>query len=222
MQKISGQFLSLSLFIILLAFFVFLHSLSSFDTARVDIVTRSARQAFSAAPLGPEFGFDLAPGVPNTRGQGDTPHPLDAMESLFRSQIAGVGVRMAHDGQRMHVTTSAAAFEEALAAEAVPGAAGSAFRAMLVSLLQTDFEHAGAWRMELVLGTGGPPGALEADVARAAVVRVAQMAERLEVLGLPARLVAAGLGPEAAGRLDIYIRPYAPFDPLDESTGGTP
>lgn len=219
MQKTSGQFLSLSLFIILLAFFVFLHSLSSFDTERVDAVTRSAREAFSAVPLGPEFGFALAPGVRDTRGQGDVPHPLSAMESLFRSQIAGVGVRMAHDGQRMHVATEAAAFEDALVAEATPGAEASAFRAMLVSLLQADLADASAWRMELVLGVGGPPGALEPDAARAAVARVAQMAERLEALGLPARLVAAGLGPDVAGRLDIYIRPYAPFDPLDNAEG---
>lgn len=213
MQKASGQFLSLSLFVLLLAFFVFLQSLSSFEDERVDAVTRSLETTFSAAPLGPDVGLTTRARPDAPLGRGDVAQPLGALDALFNAHIAGLATQRNDAGTQMRLTTTADAFERALAAEATGGE--SPFRAMLVTLLQSDENQGHAWRLEIVMGAGGAPSAVanaDPKAARAAVVRVANMAERLEVLGLPERLVTAGLGPGATGRLDLYIRPWAPLD----------
>lgn len=210
MQKTSGQFLSLSLFIILLSFFVFLRSLSSFDDSRVGAVTRSIDRAFSLTPAGVDDGFSLPPYTSGDKGAGDAPLPLDCVKSLFRSNIAGVKAVSNHSGTQMRVTANAGDFEAALGDEAV--GKESKFRSMLVSLLLAKDVTNISWQMEIVLGVGMSPSDLLKADAMAAVNRVSQMTERLEALGMPQEMLSAGLGNGKRGTIDIYIRPYERFD----------
>lgn len=217
MQKISGQFLSLSLFIILLAFFVFLRSLSNLDADKVVAVKRSVEQAFSVSITSVGDGFSLPPYTDGENGSGDAPLPIDGVKALFKSNIAGVEIKSNHNGTQMKIRADAGNFEAALEGESKNKA--SSFRKMLVSLLQFEETSGLKWRMEIILNVGMPPADLankDKKEANLAIRRVSQMTERLEALGMQERMLTAGIGDGKAGTLDIYIRQYSPFDVMKD------
>jgi hypothetical protein len=83
----SVLYISLSLFIILLAFFLVLNSHSDFEQGRVGAVLSSVEQTFTTKIFddgaGPSFVADLSQG----RGNG---FATEDMANLFRSSMAGV------------------------------------------------------------------------------------------------------------------------------------
>lgn len=214
MQKTCDLYLSLSLFIILLTFFVFLNSLASKDVQRTRSVSRSLETTFATKTRVPNDFFIIDPfeGSVERPGFGDVPQRLKKIEALFRSHIKGISAHSTHRGTQMYMTGKARAFEEALE-KSVMGQT-SAFEGFLTSLL-TALDTGGIeMEIELTLGVGTSLGTLDSTILQEATLRTDLMAKQLETLGLPERLVRVGLGPGPAERLEIIVRPVMTEEPL--------
>ncbi|MCB1556424.1 MAG: flagellar motor protein MotB, partial [Alphaproteobacteria bacterium] len=100
-QGASGQLLALALFIMLLAFFIVLNAISTFDETRVRPAMDSIEKAFASKMVDqPEVNPSLAPAPEQARGEGDT---LDKIEGLFTAHIPGQDVVMDKSRGEMHV-----------------------------------------------------------------------------------------------------------------------
>ncbi|MGB0719780.1 MAG: hypothetical protein ACPGRX_04865 [Bdellovibrionales bacterium] len=208
----ANQFLSLALFVMLLAFFIVLTSMSNFEPSKSEPVLNSVLLAFQTD--GQEK--DLQPNVTeSTRDlssrEGST---LEKIEGLFSSRITGVETQTNRLGTIMHLRMKVERFEKTIMGpEGVTGGVGSAFMPTLVSLLQS--RDAGVpYRMDMVLNTRQKPAQAVSDAPEdlnADVKKVARYSKRLEDQGLPKKMLSVGLSEGDPEFLDIYIRRYEPF-----------
>ncbi len=227
-KDMANQFLSLSLFVMLLSFFIILNTMSNFEEVKARPVLNSLAATFSNKETKQEI---LSPNVVESDEQGakegDT---LSEIESLFNAHITGVKVRKNREGTEMHVRMNVNAFERSLTAPvrsawrkpgvtdeeaAAIGAPGS-FLPVLISLMQsTDMDN--PYRMDMVLNTEKPlPDIMSSnpDGIRASLQRVAMFAQKMEQSGLARKMVSAGLAKGNANMIDLYFRKYETINPL--------
>ncbi len=213
----AAHFLSLSLFIMLLSFFIILNSLSSFNEEKARTIQYSLTLAFSSD--GAELGLD--PSTVDSPSQsfkeGDA---LDKLEGLFNSQISGVKIKRNRLGTLMKVTISAEDFGRALFAAGSGGAGSEAgilsiedeqFGEMLVSFM--DLQKDVPYQMDMVLHTSEEEGKHD-DMSQERKLEISQTAayaERLEALGMPKKRITAGIMLGEEGMLDLYFKRYAPI-----------
>lgn len=216
----AANFLALSMFIMLLSFFIILNSLSHFNEEKAKTIQYSLTLAFSSRDA--EHGLD-----PSTVDSPDMSFKegdaLDKLEGLFNAQISGVKVQRNRFGTMMKVTVLAEDFGRALmvaggtstTSPAILNDVGGKFGQMLVSFL--DMQGDATYQMDMVLNTTTQQGE-GGDVSpqrKAEIRQAAFYAERLEELGLPKKRITAGIMPGEEGMLDLYFKRYVPikFDP---------
>lgn len=211
----------LSLFLMLLSFFIIMNSTSNFDDSKARPVMRSLALAFSggtveqgAAPLG-EF-------VPQVyTGEGET---LERIEALFFSHIPDVQSRRNRLGTMMRVRLPVRSFETGIDMSGVTEPQGAAVSyvggkggllPMLVALLQS--QDAGVpYRMDMMLAVSDDPAALAAndpEMLKEKANSVSMLANTLEKAGIPGALLGTGLERGENGFIDIYFRRDEPYEP---------
>lgn len=223
----SDQLLSLSLFLMLLAFFIVLNAISNFEDTKVKPILQSIEKSF-AMRQPPE---DTNPSVQESDelsvDEGDI---TDRLEALFRSQIPQFESAMNKSKGIMHVRLPYDDFRDAVMAVgqrndtgAQAGASGdfklkAFFLPALIALIRTD--KAGVpYHMDMILNVGDDPPHLQNTKPRIAARHIRDMsrlAQKLEMSGLPTKQQTIGLGDGPEGTVDILFRPYVPYDP----TGG--
>lgn len=215
----ANQFLGLSLFIMLLSFFIILNAISNFEITKSRPVLNSLTLAFSNKQT-----LDITPpGLETRRTQnqqlGST---LDRIEELFRSQISSTEAKQNRLGTVMHVRLPFNDFQNALinsltipAEPAAPNTQTVDLLPMLVSLLETQRNV--TYKMDMVLNVEEElPYLVAEQPGRFAVYNraISEVAFKLEDSGLPKVQLSAGLETGEPGMIDLIFSRYQPFNPL--------
>ena len=218
----ANQFLALSLFIMLLSFFIILNALSSYEETKAKPVLNSLSMTFSNNATVEILSPNVVEAPEHETNEGDT---LSKLESLFNAHITGVEVTKNSLGTTMRVRMPFARFESSLMepvrdgdpSEQRLGAAGT-FLPTLVSLVQTR-ETGLPYRMDMVLNVEGRPAKLVREKPasfRRNLQKIALVAKKLEVNGLEKKLVSSGLADGEENMVDVYFAPYVPVNPVQE------
>ena len=218
----SIQLLSLSLFIMLLAFFIVLNSVSSFEDEKITPIMGSLEKTFSTRlqniPLQrPSTRSDEM----DSRGEGQVSR-LDELEELFRSQITALKIEVNRETGTMWVRGPYDKLNEAIMAAALPvrpqdeSEDSPYFLPTLISLLNT-LEQGRAMRMDMLLNVEENPLEVKLDNPADFVIqrdRIGKFARVLEQAGLPALQISVGLNKGEKDMVDLIFRPFTPHDAL--------
>ncbi len=213
----ANQFLGLSLFIMLLSFFIVLNSVSDFEIKKSNPVLNSLSLAFS---------LDTPKQAPSEKAAAKTEEmrkgsSLDKMQGLFEAKITGVEASQNRLGTVMHMRLPYAEFEREITSSVLKNSgqdplARQGFLPMLVSLLETK-DSDEAYKMNMVVNLPiSPAQALSEQNPEVfkTTKSLAAIALRLEKAGLPKKLITTGLKQGDEGMIDIFFRRYEPFNPF--------
>ena len=218
----GGQFLNLSLFIVLLSFFIMLNAMSTFEKDKSKTVLKSIEFAFSSSPITHDVAPTIEEAPEEEEKEGDS---LDKLQDLFENQIAGIQARKNRLGTELHIQLPAEALERAVMqspTEAPPSQAegappiGDFFLPTLISLMQSDAQGV-SYRMDMVLNMPDNPAKMHNDGAgdvEAGKRMMSKVAEVIESAGMPKKLFSPGLSQGRVGYADLYFRRYVPYNPL--------
>ncbi len=212
----ANQFLSLALFLMLLAFFIVMNASSNYEETKARPVMNSIALAFSG-----EVSDNARAPTPKKNhltaiGEGDT---LEDLEGLFNAHMAGFKVSSNRLGTVMHVQTSIGEFENAIDVMGVDynevelGGEG-AFLMTMVTLLRSK-KKSMPYRVDMVINIPKDPAVFQKqnkDEFMLNLKRVSGFAKTLEEAGLPKKMVSAGLAKGDAGMIDLYFYRYKPID----------
>ncbi len=207
---LAGQLLGLSLFIMMLAFFIVLNSISSFDEAKVQPMTGSLEQAFATK-------------IDPTQNQGPALHKSDAMgfgegktltqvEGLFKAELTNVETMTSSQQGVMYMRLPRVGFENTL--NAIGRGEKPRFLTTLASLLRSD-QRAVTYQMEILYNLSDNPARLfnrQPQELEAAIQSVAAAAEKIEAAGLPARQIRVGLQKGNPEFVELMFRPVTTGD----------
>lgn len=216
----GNQYLGLSLFIMLLAFFVILNNISEFEDASSNKIINSLSLAFSGNPIGEE---DL-PSVKHSEliefREGDV---LDDIEGFFKAHLKSFQIRRNRLGTEMAVQISLEEFEEMITG--ADAEKERAFLLTLVSLLdsaETDLPYALDIRISLSKDVLELPQDDKKRVIFTAAKQVAVWSGIVEKSGMPKRYLSAGIEYDQPDQVTLYFRQYQPFmlaQSADENSG---
>lgn len=223
-MDMANQFLSLSLFIMLLSFFIILNALSNFEDVKSRPVLNSIATTFSNNAPTEVYSPNTVESIEKSVNEGDT---LDSLKKLFNAHITGAKVTKNRLGTTMHIQMPLAEFETSLLTPSrnnTPasqrfGAPGT-FTPTLISLMQTR-ETDIPYRMDMVLNTKIEPASATVDApeqVRLDMNKISTLSKRLEESGLQKKLMSAGLAKGDVGMIDLYFTRYEPVNPVQEAT----
>ncbi len=223
--------MNLSLFIMLLAFFIVLNAISSYDEQKSGSVVESVQTTFSTVPLTPDISPSMVPSVQEAMGEGQT---IDRIDALFRSQITAFDA-VKDDGKgQMEVTLPLEVFTQSVMAigqedlsKASPDVQVKGkkfFLPTLVSLLKSDAQGV-RYRMDMIFHVPENPATLRnrdpqtfTDTTR----KGAALATQLQKSGLSARFISIGLEEGDASTIRVLFRPHQPFTPVAPEAAPAP
>tara|TARA_B100000214_G_C23855196_1_gene575337 strand:+ start:128 stop:820 length:693 start_codon:yes stop_codon:yes gene_type:complete len=217
----ANEYLGLSLFIMLLSFFIILNALSDFEETKADPIVSSLNMAFSAGAVDKN---EPAPSVisaeETSMNEGTT---LDKIEGLFNAPVKNFKITKNRLGTEMYISLTREEFEKALGAkgqETFLQDSGSnplmeePFLNMLVDLMNTAQTNA-PYHMDIVLNLGANPSVMRNEAPEklnASMKTVSGYSELLEGQGLPIRFISVGVGAGAPDMVDLLFRPYKSLD----------
>ncbi|MGQ0527232.1 MAG: flagellar motor protein MotB [Alphaproteobacteria bacterium] len=202
----GARFLTLSLFILMLSFFIVLNSFSTFETTKARSLIKSVTETFSAR----ETGDTIVPQFGGTGG-GVSENPLDRLDSVLQNQTAaGTEAKSNRLRTAMKISLPVEKFETMI------GENGE-----LLPVLASVFEPESgpSYTMKMVLNISANPAEFSRhDPARAAaaIKKSAALMQTLQDTGLPEDFMSAGVGQGPEGTVDLIFQ----RDPSYKS-GGT-
>lgn len=227
----AQQYLALSLFVILLCFFIVLNSMSNFETVKTENVMQSVQMAFS----GKTAGDNALPSVQMTPTETfEKGTALDKIKALFKAQIKTFKANTNRLGTEMMVRLPLAEFEAAVSSVGAAGgmaaqnpraAKAAPFLPTLISLIDTAQSEI-PYRMDILLNIPENPASLPTDDParfKALLRQASQYSDTLERAGMPRKLVSSGLSEgtlehsfdgQGGPYIELYFRRYEPVDPL--------
>ncbi len=216
-KSIGGSLLGLSLFVMLLAFFMILNSMSSFEEQKTADIMRSIDDTF-ASKITQEGNEKpaITQSAEKNLHEGDT---MERIDSLFKSQIPGYKVVKNKQRGMMQVQVTREDFEKAVKGLKNGEGGGSGFSAAflptLVSLMRTDMRGT-PYRMEITYFTDENPARVQNQKPQrmAGLIRdIAAVAGDIEKAGLQAKLMTIGLQKGDPDMVDLVFQRHVPFDP---------
>lgn len=211
----ANEYLGLSLFIMLLSFFIILNSVSEFEETKAAPVLSSLDMAFSSSAIErKETGASPIQTTQKSTKEGDT---LDQIQGLFNAQVESFELSKNRLGTEMYVSMSVEEFEEALGIQNpqdlfANNAAQESFTKTLVSLIQTA-ETKVPYRIDMILNVGGNPSSLQnekPEQIRNSLKQITGYSSYLERNGMPVRFISAGLGNNEKDLIELVFRRYVP------------
>lgn len=220
-MDMANQFLALSLFIMLLSFFIILNALSNFEDVKSRPVLNSIATTFSNEAPEDIYSPNAIESTQKSINEGDT---LDKLQRVFNAHITGAEVSKNRLGTMMHIRMPVQQFESSLLAPSRNNAISSqslgapgTFTPTLISLMQTR-ETEIPYRMDMILNTKQDPASSVVDApeqVRVDMRKIATLSKKLEESGLEKKLVSAGLARGELGMIDIYFSRYEPINPVE-------
>ena len=213
----ANQFLSLSLFLMLLSFFIVLNSVSDFEETRaVPAVLNSLTLAFSNDVKNIQNGPSPSPSLHQDKREGDT---IEVLEGLFNAHIAGFESKRNRLGTVLHVRLPIQRFENAVNSigfddAGFPGTVPQSFVDTLITVLRSS-EKGQPYRIDMVMSIPEDPAILSdstPDDFIKALKRVSALAHSMENKGLPKKIMSSGLKKGETGFIDLYFYRYKPFE----------
>lgn len=218
---VGSQILGLSLFVMLLAFFIVLNAISSYEDVKSKPIVQGVSQAFSTKALpDTQYKSSAVESSQMGAGEGDTVEQLDR---LFRGQIKSVDILTNRQTGVIVIDVSRADFEAALNELGHKDQStkfGKNFLQTLASVLRSD-QRSMPYRMDIMYHVDGNPGRLQntdPQTISGSIAAVAAAAQLIEKAGLPTKLMSIGLQQGKPDRVELFFQPFDRFTP--PATGG--
>lgn len=217
----ANQFLSLGLFIIMLAFFLVLNSMSKFDATKAEVAINSVHKSFMTSALPAEieqYANNLSFRESESFRAGDA---LDNVQALFHSTIPDAKASKNRFGSILTVQVNKTAFEKALQGKTnTPEGAQprqdefkERFTAMLAAMLDTQVSV--PYTMDILLNIAQEPAALQkqdAAAASQALKTVSGYAQILQEQGVDSKLISPGLYKGESETVTLVFTRYEPIN----------
>ncbi len=221
------QMMTLSLFIMLLAFFIVLNAISSYEEIKTEQVRRSVLMTFAK---------DITLETPEASTQADDAqamkegHAFDRLEALFTAQIAGFEAVQSKSRGVMMVRVPYADFKESVMAlgqkdltqyPSRRAIRDNFFLPTLVSILRSDLDGAPT-RIEILLGTKSNPAQTQNQNPKRIkeiIDDAGTLSQTLEQQGMPQRLLNIGIEKGDPDFVNLVFRKYVPFSLIEEKGG---
>ncbi len=227
-RSMSAQLLGLSLFIMLLAFFIVLNAISSYEETKVRPIMDSLGEVFSSR-LQEDERVEESPSVTEDESKSiNEGSALDKMQALFKSQIPSHEAVVSNRKGVMYVKVPFDDFEEAILAVGQPSKVKKQeegeqaqflkgfFLPTLISLVDMDTGNI-PYRMDIVLNVNENPARLQNRRPKklaALMKKMGRIASKIEDAGLPTKLVSVGLQKGEEDMVEIIFRRHIAFNPL--------
>lgn len=215
----GSQLLALSLFIMLLAFFIVLNAISTFEEDKLQDVMLSIEDTFSARITeASNEKPSTAQSDQKSLNEGDTIEQIDA---LFKAQIPGYEVVKNRQRGMMLVQVPRKEFEDAvkgLGDKKASSGFSTAFLPTLVSLMRSEGRGT-PYRVDVTYYLEDNPARLQNQQPQrmAETIRnVGGVARQIEGAGLQARLMTIGLQKGNPEMVDLVFQRHRPFNPMPE------
>ena len=217
-----GLMMNLSLFIMLLAFFIVLNAISDYEEIKTENVKRSLEIAFSNDP-------DLEESMSS-----ETPDPVQAMRegrafdrinALFNAEISSFKKEVSYSRGIMMVELPFDEFSEAVTAVGQKdllrypsrrSVRGNFFLPTLSSILRTEIDGVPT-RMEIIVHTDENPARMrnqEPAELSSVVNRVGNFARQFGKVGMPQKLINIGLEKGDPEMVQLVFRRHVVFSPI--------
>lgn len=210
----STVLLNLSLFLMLLAFFIVLNGMSSFEEMRYKPIMESLASTFSSATQREDSAPSVTPNPVKSINEGSA---VDRLDALFNAQITGAKVTSSSRAGVMHVELPLEEFDQAMTrpgqvdltqVDKITGLQ-TYFLPTLVSLMK-EAEQGRPYRVDIIVHTqGSPAGVYNTNPAgySALVITVAGYAALLEKQGLSKDLLSIGVSEGSRDKIEMFFRP---------------
>ena len=225
-KSMSGQLLGLSLFIMMLAFFIVLNAVSSYEESKVRPIMESLGYTFASQSMDKDIDDH-----PSQRENEDTSldegETIDRLQALFSAQIPSHEAVVSHRRGVMHVMVPYDDFETAVMAVGQRNALeqkdkntkflAGFFLPTLVALMKTD-AVATPYRMDMLLNIEDNPAMLQNEQPKQLakyMKNMSQIAAKIESAGLATKLISTGLQKGEPGMVELLFRPHIPFNPVE-------
>ncbi len=221
----TGQMMNLSLFIMLLAFFIVLNAISSFIEDKSKAVRESVTMAFNTNPTLREEMPSEREDETKSVNKGDA---FDRLEALFEAQIAAFEVTRSKSMGVMMVEVPLEEFTRAVMAIGQSDLTRypnrqqmrkNAFLPTLISIMRSDINGAPT-RVEILLHTKENPAKMQnlmPTQTQEKVKEAANLSRQLEKSGMPQKLVNIGLQEGDPAMVNLLFRKFVPYSPVEET-----
>jgi hypothetical protein len=222
-RSTSSRVMALSLFIMLLAFFIVLNALSTYEEAKVKPIFESLEAAFASRV---DAEGDLRPSVTKSKehsiNEGNT---VDRLHALFRSRIPAKDIVKSQHRGTMQVIMGIDEFELIVMSlsegrkfgEKQESGAGGLFLPTLVALLRSD-QLKTPYHMDIVLNLNNKPAYMQNSEPKKlglSMKRMSSFSKRIEEAGLPSKLITIGMQEGKEDTIELLFKPHIPFSPVN-------
>lgn len=213
--NVGGAFLSLSLFIILLAFFIILTAASNLDEAKTTDVIDSLEQSFASKNAGDDNYPARATGPVKSTGQGSM---FDNIEAMLNARFLGVEKRRSFGKNVAYMQIDKAQFKSFMGmteAQKIGHAERDAFFHKLQVVL-TSVEGETPYQIHLAVSVN-EPAATDVDgqtrTKHDAIKELDLIAQKIVEAGFPKERISIGLADKDSDKITLEFRPYRPVYP---------
>ena len=215
----GSQLLALGLFIMLLAFFIVLTTLSTFDDEQAAPVLASLEKAFAPRVYRQDVAQTTIAAPAESNNQGTS---LERIAGLFRTRIPGTEFHMERSGIS-HVAVKTADLLDAIENPPTSNDSNNAknlgFRDIFVAVLMSQ-KTAAPLRLDVLINLPKNPADkkdAQKNLTAKQIQKTAKIAGMLQRQGLPLYLYSFSYGKGPKGMTDITFRPYEPYSPSKPS-----
>lgn len=222
----ARQMMNLSLFIMLLAFFIVLNSMSSYEEIKSEQVRRSLNMAFSKEEFSEVEIKSTTQDLAQAIREG---HVFDRLDALFQSQISAFskisskrrGVMMVElDLEEFTTAILKVGQKDFMRYPSRKDVRGNFFLPTLVSIIRSDMMDMPI-RMEILINSDQNPAELQNQlpVQMDRTINLGSaLTERLESQGMPTNLINIGVKEGDPKKVTLAFRKHTPFS-LDAKEG---
>lgn len=226
----AAQMMSLSLFIMLLAFFIVLNAISTFEKNKSEQVQQSLVQVFSSDVQQQDVKPSLVEDIAQSVKEG---HVFDRLDALFQTQLISFEKTQSKSRGVMSVKMPYTEFTKAMKAvdqkdlTKMPTRLEghrNYFLPTLVSLMQTDIGGAPT-RMEIYFHVRGNPAEMQnknPTALKKVIEDVGQYSALLQGARMPQKLLNIGVSKGDPDEVTLVFRKYKPFSPVKPPVEVTP
>ena len=216
----AGQMMNLSLFIMLLAFFIVLNSLSSYEEIKSEKVRRSIQITFSN-----EAKEELGAVSQSELESFNEGHTFDRLDALFQAQIVTFDSQKSKSTGRMNVQLPYEKFISAIQAGGQYDATrypsrreirDNFFLPTLASIIRSNIDGAPT-RMEITFHVPDNPAAMHnnaPDALKEKINVIGEVARSLMDQRLPEKLINISYEKGDPAIVDLSFIKYVPFSPV--------
>lgn len=210
-KSLGSQIPPLSLFIVMLAFFIMLNSISVIKEDKAKPLMDSLEEAF-ASRISADENWQPAT-TASEAASADEGRVIDHAARLFQSHIAGVQTQKDDGRGVLLMRMSYAELSAAVSGIGDKAAENKKFMETLASMLRSS--AAGQpYRMDVFLQVDDNPAMMQNDQPQKMSVLMRDLgvlAQQLEKAGLPQRLLSVGLEKGQNGTVELLFRPHQAY-----------